>query len=165
MSAAKPIPEEYRFATPMLAVGDASGAIEFYKEAFGATEAARIEEPDGRISHSEVRIGDARIMVADEFPGENVIPETLGGSPVILNLFVEDVDALFSRATAVGAKVLRPLADQFTGNRNGKLEDPFGHVWLIQTHKEDVSDEEMRRRYEDLTKQQDGANVSTEEDV
>ena len=142
-----PIPENYRSAIPMLAVRNAASAISFYQEVFGATEVMRMVDANGHIAHAEIKIGDAQIMIADPAPGENVTPDALGGTPVIIHLFVEDVDALFSRAVQAGAKVMRPLANQFTGNRNGKLQDPFGHVWLIQTHQEDVGPEEMKERF------------------
>lgn len=145
-----PVPDEYRAAAPMLAVRDAAGALAFYQQAFGATEITRLTDADGRIAHAEIKIGDAQIMVADPAPGENVTPDALGGTPVIIHLFVPDVDALFARAIAAGAVLLRPLADQFTGNRSGKLRDPFGHVWLIQTRKEIVSPDEIARRAEAL---------------
>jgi PhnB protein len=144
-----PIPDGYRSAIPMLAYSDAAKAIEFYRKAFGATEVNRLTDDKGKVAHCEMRIGEAQIMIADEYPGENVTPQQLGGAAVIIHLFVEDVDALFARATAEGATILRPLNDQFTGNRNGKLRDPFGYVWLIQTRKEDISAEEMHRRFQD----------------
>jgi PhnB protein len=109
----------------------------------------RMQEPGGRIGHAELKIGKANIMLSDEYPEMGVrSPRTLGGSPVTIHLYVEDVDALAARATGAGAKVLRPVADQFYGNRGGKFEDPYGHVWYFATHKEDVSPEEMKRRAE-----------------
>jgi len=143
------IPEDFRGATPYLCVKGAAKAIDFYKQAFGATEVMRLEDPkDGRMGHAEIRIGGAMLMLADEYPEMNVLsPETLGGSPVTIHLYVDDVDALFSRAAAAGAKVIRPPADQFYGDRAGRLQDPFGHVWVFATHKEDVSPEEMQKRY------------------
>lgn len=141
------IPEGYHTATPYLCVRDAASAIEFYKKAFGATELMRLADPNGKIGHAEIKIGDAPIMLADEFPEMDFrSPQSLGGSPVTIVLYVEDVDALASQAVAAGAKVLRPVEDQFYGDRMGKLADPFGHVWSVATHKEDVSPEEMRRR-------------------
>lgn len=143
----KAIPEGFESATPYLSIKGAAAAIEFYKKAFGATEAMRMAGPDGRIGHAEILIGKARIMLADEHPEINFLsPRTLGGSPVTIHLYVEDVDRLAAQAEAAGAKVLRAVADQFYGDRSGSLEDPFGHVWHFATHKEDVSNEEMQRR-------------------
>ena len=143
----KPIPDEYRGATPYLCCRDAARAIEFYKQAFGASELMRIAQPDGRIGHAEFRIGEAVVMLADEFPEMGVrSPQTIGGSPVSIHVYVEDVDAIAKRAVAAGAKLVRPVEDQFYGDRNCKLEDPFGHVWMISTHKEDVAPEEMKKR-------------------
>jgi PhnB protein len=143
----KPIPEGYHTVTPYLIVRNAARAIEFYKKAFGATELMRMAEPSGRIGHAEIRIGDSPIMLADEVPEMGFrSPESLGGSPVSILLYVEDVDAVFSQAVAAGAKVQRPVADQFYGDRTGGVTDPFGHIWYIATHKEDVSPEEMRKR-------------------
>ena len=143
----KPIPEGYHTATPYLIVKDAARAIEFYKKAFGATELMRMPGPGGKIGHAEIKIGDSPIMLADEVPGMGFrSPESLGGSPISILLYVEDVDAVFSEALAAGAKVQRPVADQFYGDRTGGVTDPFGHVWYIATHKEDVSPEEMKKR-------------------
>ena len=143
----KPIPEGYHTATPYLIVKDAARAIEFYKKAFGATELMRMPEPGGKIGHAEIKIGDSPIMLADEVPGMGFrSPESLGGSPISILLYVEDVDVVFSEALAAGAKVQRPVADQFYGDRTGGVTDPFGHVWYIATHKEDVSPEEMKKR-------------------
>ena len=140
-------------ATPYLCCNDAARAIEFYKQAFGATEAMRLSEPGGRIGHAEIRIGDAPIMLSDEYPEMDVrSPQSLGGSPVLIHLYVDDVDALASRAVAAGAKLLRPVADQFYGDRSGTLTDPFGHRWMIATRKEDVSAAEMQKRYDALMK-------------
>ncbi len=146
-SRAKPIPEGYHTATPYLIIKDAASAIEFYKKAFGATELMRMADPSGKVRHAEIKIGNSPIMIADEFPEIGArSPQSLGGSPVSILLYVEDVDALFSQAIAAGAKVLRPVKDQFYGDRSGGLADPFGHVWYIATHKEDVSPEEMQKR-------------------
>ena len=143
----KPVPDGYHNATPYLCCKEAARALDFYKQAFGATELMRFEQPDGRIGHAEIKIGDAPIMLADEFPDMNVrSPKSYGGSPVSIHLYVEDVDAFAEQATSAGAKLVRPVADQFYGDRNCQLEDPFGHVWMISTHKEDVSPEEMHRR-------------------
>jgi PhnB protein len=142
-----PIPEEYRGATPYLSVKDAGRAIEFYKNAFGAREVMRMAQPDGKIGHAEVRIGEAPIMLADEFPEMNFrSPQSIGGTPVNILIYVNDVDKLVDQAVAAGAKLLRPVADQFYGDRLGVLEDPFGHSWSFATHIEDVSPEEMNKR-------------------
>jgi PhnB protein len=154
--AVKPIPDGYHTATPYLIIKGASKAIDYYKHAFGATELMRFAGPDGRIGHAEVRIGDSMIMLADEHPEMGAIsPSSLGGTPVGIMLYVEDVDSMFQRAVAAGAKVERPVKDQFYGDRSGTLVDPFGHKWTISTHKEDVSEEEMHRRMKAL--QQQGA--------
>jgi PhnB protein len=146
-SKVKPIPEGYHTATPYLIVKDAARAIEFYKKAFGATELMRMPGPGGKIGHAEIKIGDSPIMLADEVPGMGFrSPESLGGSPISILLYVENVDVVFSEALAAGAKVQRPVADQFYGDRTGGVTDPFGHVWYIATHKEDVSPEEMKKR-------------------
>ncbi len=143
----KPIPEGYHTATPYLIVNDAALAIEFYKEAFGATELLRMAKPDGKIGHAEIRIGDSTIMLADEFPEMGArSPQSFGGSPVSIFLYVENVDAVFAQTVAAGAVVQRPVADQFYGDRMGGVKDPFGHAWYIATHTEEVSPEEMRKR-------------------
>ncbi|MCA1555223.1 MAG: VOC family protein, partial [Acidobacteria bacterium] len=133
----KPIPEGYSALTPYLCVRDAARAIEFYKEVFGATESMRMGEPGGKVGHAELKIGDAPFMLADEFPEMNFVsPLSLGGSPVTMMVYVEDVDRTASRAVAAGAKELKPVEDQFYGDRAGKFADPFGHVWMIATHTE-----------------------------
>ena len=143
----KSIPDGYHNVTPYLIVNDAAAAIEFYKKAFGATELMRMPKPNGKIGHAEIRIGDSTIMLADEAPEMGArSPRTFGGSPVSIFLYVDDVDTTFARAVDGGAKVQRPLADQFYGDRTGGVEDPFGHVWYIATHVEDVSPEEMKKR-------------------
>jgi len=153
-SKAKPIPDGFHGATPYLCCKDAAGAIEFYKKAFGATEVMRLAEPSGRIGHAEIKIGEAVIMLSDEHAEIGVrSPQSLGGTPVAIHLYVEDVDALARRAVAAGAQLTRPVADQFYGDRTGTLEDPFGHRWFIATHKEDVSSEEMGKRYAAMMKQ------------
>jgi PhnB protein len=142
-----PIPEAYRGATPYLSVKDATDAIEFYKRAFGAREVIRVRQPDGKIGHAELRIGDAPIMLADEFPEINFrSPESIGGTPVNILIYVNDVDALVDQATAAGAKLMRPVEDQSYGGRVGVLEDPFGHSWSFATHIEDVSPENIQKR-------------------
>lgn len=143
----KSIPDNYNSVTPYLIVDGAARAIEFYKQAFGATETVRMDGPDGRIGHAEIKIGDSHIMLADEHPEMGARgPQTIGGSPVSLLLYVEDVDATVNRAVEAGAKLTRPVKDQFYGDRTGGLEDPFGHAWYVATHVEDVAPEEMRKR-------------------
>jgi PhnB protein len=144
---AEPIPAGYHSVTPYLMVRDAARAMAFYRDAFGATEVMRFAGPDGRIAHAEVKIGDSHVMLADELPDQGFVgPQTLGGAGVSLMLYVNDVDATFAKALAAGATVRRPVADQFYGDRMGTLVDPYGHVWSIGTHREDVSVEEMQRR-------------------
>jgi len=146
-SKVKPIPEGYHTATPYLITKDAASAIEFYKKAFGATELMRFADPSGKVGHAEIKIGDSPIMLADEFPEMGFrSPQSFGGSPISIVLYVEDVDTIFNRAIAAGAKELRPVKDQFYGDRSGTLEDPFGHVWTVSTHKEELSLEEIHRR-------------------
>jgi PhnB protein len=145
--AVKPIPENYPSVTPYLCIKGAADAIEFYKKAFAATERMRIGEPSGKVGHAELLIGDALIMLADEYPDIGFrSPESLGGSPVVIHLYVEDVDAFCDRAVSAGAELTRAVEDQFYGDRSGQLRDPFGHVWSIATHKEDVSPEEIKKR-------------------
>ncbi len=140
----KPIPEGYHTATPYLIAKGAGTALEFYKKAFGAAERFRMDAPDGKIMHSEFQIGNSIFMLADEHPEIGAKgPQAFGGSPVMIHLYVEDVDAVVKKAVASGAKLTRPVKDQFYGDRNGGLEDPFGHVWYIATHVKDVSPEEM----------------------
>ncbi len=143
----KPIPNGYEGATPYLCCKGAVKAIEFYEKAFGATELHRMDAPGGIIGHAEIKIGGAIIMLADEYPDMGFrSPKTIGGSPVHIYIYVENVDAFAKRAIAAGAKVLRPLADQFYGDRNVQFEDPFGHVWAFGTHIEDVAYDEIERR-------------------
>jgi PhnB protein len=143
----KPIPEGYHNVTAYLVVQGAAAAIDFYKKAFGAVETVRMPQPDGRIAHAELLLGDSVIMLADEFPEmETVGPKTLGNSPVGLLLYVNDVDSTVEHAVALGAKIKRPVANQFYGDRTGTIEDPFGHKWTLARHMEDVSPEEMKRR-------------------
>jgi PhnB protein len=143
----QPIPAGHHSVTPYLVIKNAAAALEFYKNAFGATQSYRLNLPDGRVGHAEIRLGDSLIMLADEFPEYGgKAPETLGGSPVNIHLYVEDVDAFFKRALAAGAKERKPVMDQFYGDRSGQLEDPFGHLWWVATHKEDVSSEELQKR-------------------
>jgi PhnB protein len=147
MTKVNPIPAGYHSVTPYLSIKGAAAAIDYYKEAFGATELFRMAGPDGKIGHAEIKIGNSPIMLADEFPEmEFVSPQTLGGSPVGLMIYVEDVDTMFQRAISKGAKEIKPLQDQFYGDRSGTLKDPFGHVWTVATHVEDVAPEEMEKR-------------------
>ena len=142
----KPIPEGYHSVTPYLIVKGAAKAIEFYKQAFGATELGRMTSPDGRVGHAEIQIGDSRIMLA-EFPEMGALgPESFGGTPVMIHLYVEDVDTVAKQATAVGAREIRPVQDQFYGDRSGMFADPFGHKWNISTRKENLSAEEIGKR-------------------
>ena len=144
---AKPIPEGYHSVTPYLIIKGAANAIEFYKQAFGATELFRFPAPDGKIGHAEIKIGDSPIMLADEFAEMGYKgPQALGGSPVSLMIYLEDVDAVFNRAVEAGASIKEAVQDKFYGDRTGTLTDPFGHVWHLSTHKEDVPMEEMEER-------------------
>ena len=143
----RPIPRGYHTATPYLIVNGAANALNFYKRAFDAEELMRVADPSGKVGHAEIKIGNSPIMLADEFPEMGYRgPQSLGGSPVSILLYVEDVDAQFNRAVAAGAKVRKPVADQFYGDRSGTLEDPFGHIWTIATHKVDLTFEEIRKR-------------------
>ena len=145
--AVRKIPEGYHSVTPYLICKDAGRALEYYKKAFEAEELSRHEMPDGKIGHAEIKIGDSPVMLADEFPEMNALsPLTIGNSPVSLMVYVEDVDAVFKRAIAAGGKETRAVANQFYGDRLGMMTDPFGHVWSIATHVEDVPPEEMKRR-------------------
>jgi PhnB protein len=145
--AVKPIPDGYRTVTPYLIVNDAAAAINFYKRAFGAIETFRLPGPDGRIGHAEMLIGDSPIMLADEAPQMGArSAKTIGGSPISIMLYVENVDEQYPKAIAAGGKELRQLTNQFYGDRSGTLEDPFGITWTIGTHVEDVSPEELQKR-------------------
>ena len=138
---------------PYLCCRDAARALDFYARAFGAVETMRLAEPGGRIGHAEFRLGDAVIMLSDEYPERKVLsPQTLGGTPVATHLYVDDVDAFCARAVAAGATLARPVADQFYGDRSGQLEDPFGHRWFVATHVEDVPAAEVQRRYDAMMK-------------
>ena len=149
---AQPILQASYRATPYLCVKGAAAAIEFYKAGFGAIESMRLAEPSGKIGHAEIKIGDAPIMLADEYPEMGVVsPQSLGGSPVTIHVYVPDVDALFARAVAAGATVTHAVADQFYGDRSGSLVDPFGHKWMFATQKENVSPVEMQQRYTALS--------------
>jgi len=146
---AKAIPEGYYTVTPHLVVKDAGGAIEFYKKAFGAEEVFRMPGPGGKVMHAELKIGNSHVMINDEMPDYGALgPQSIGGTPVTLHLYVNDVDSTFKRAIAAGGKEEMAVADMFWGDRYGKLVDPFGHKWSVATHKEDVSPEECARRME-----------------
>ena len=146
-------PAGYHTATPYLIIQGAAAALDFYKKVFGATEIMRMAQPDGKIGHAEMRIGDSIVMLADEVPQMGYRgPKSLGGSPVSLMLYVKDVDAVVACAVSGGAKLTQPVQDKFYGDRNGVLEDPFGHVWTIATHTEDVSPEEIDRRMAAMNK-------------
>lgn len=152
----KPIPDGYHAVTPYLIVKGAANALDFYQKAFGAEERMRMENK-GMIMHAEVKIGDSVVMVADEFPDMGyVAPQTAGGTPVSLMIYVKDVDKVFDRAIAAGAKEKRPVNNEFYGDRVGTVVDPYGHVWSIATHVEDVPMDEMDRRFKDMTKKMGG---------
>ncbi len=155
--AVKPIPDGYHNVTAYLVTRDAARAIAFYGQAFGAVEVMRIAAPDGKIGHAEIRIGDSPIMLSDEFPEMNAqSPLVLGGSPVSMLLYVADVDKTLAQAIAAGATLLRPVEDKFYGDRSGSVTDPFGHIWHLATHTEDVPPDEVRRRAEAFMKQSKG---------
>jgi len=143
----KPIPEGYPRVCPYLCVDGAAAAIAFYSGVLGATERMRMPAPADKIGHAELQIGDSVIMLSDEFPDMGArAPKTVGGTPVTMSVYVENVDDVFARAVEAGATVLRPVEDQFYGDRSGQFEDPFGHRWSVATHIEDVSPEEMAQR-------------------
>ena len=151
--ATKAIPEGYSTATPYLIVKGAADALDFYKRAFNATELFRMADPSGKVMHAEMRIGNSIIMLADEHPEMGYRgPSSVGGSTVSIMLYVENVDEVFDRAVKAGAKAQRPVQNQFYGDRSGTLEDPFGHVWTISTHVEDVPPDELKRRAEAMFK-------------
>lgn len=151
---ALPVPQAFRGVTPYLIVRDAAKALEFYAQAFGAKETMRLNGPEGTIGHAEMQLGSGAFMLADENPGMGFLsPEALGGSGVSLMFYVDDVDAQVATATAAGAKLMRPVQDQFYGDRSGLLTDPFGHVWTIATHIEDMTHEELLRRAAEMMKQ------------
>lgn len=147
----KPVPEGFHTVTPSLVVRDASKAIDFYKKALGAQELVRMPGPDGKIMHAELKIGDSIIFLADENPNMGVkSPQSLGGCTSVLNLYVPNVDQVFQQAIAAGSKESMPVADQFWGDRYGSLIDPFGYVWGIGTHKEDLTPKEMEQRAQEF---------------
>jgi len=141
--AVKPIPEGHHTLTPHIIVNNGQEAIEFYKKAFGAEEVGRMQGPDGKIMHAELKIGDSMLYLCDEFEGIALSPKSIGGSPITLHIYVENVDDVFNRAAEAGATVQMPVADQFWGDRYGKLADPFGHNWSVATHIKDLTQEEM----------------------
>ncbi|MEX2026706.1 MAG: VOC family protein [Pirellulaceae bacterium] len=148
-----PIPAGYHSVTPYLIVSDGKRAIEFYKHAFGATEVLRLQSPDGKIGHAEVKIGDSHVMLADEFPEMGAkSPQSIGGTPVGFCIYLANVDAAFDKAVAAGGKVERPVQDQFYGDRSGTIIDPFGHKWTLATHIEDVPQAEVERRFAAMMK-------------
>jgi PhnB protein len=141
------IPKGYNSVTPYLVIKGAAKAIEYYKEVFGATEVVRMADPSGRVGHAELQIGNSRIMLADENPAVgNRSAESIGASPVSLYVYLPDCDKVVAKAAEQGAKILKPVADQFYGDRSGFIQDPFGHLWGIATHKEDLSPKEMDER-------------------
>jgi len=147
---AKPVPEGYHTLTPFLTVRNAVKAIEFYKQAFGAQERGVAKDPTGKVMHAEVKIGDSIIMLSDEFPEFGSLSPESGGTPSMgLHIYIENVDQAFERAVKAGAKVEMPVADQFWGDRYGRLKDPFGHKWSIATHTKDMSADEMKRAMDD----------------
>ena len=147
-SGIRPVPEGYHTASPYLIAANAAAALEFYRTAFGATVKRRLAMPDGKIMHAEMKIGDSIVMLADEFPSHEAFgPEHFGGSPISVVLCVENADTLYAQALGAGATSLRPMADQPFGDRSGTVRDPFGHRWILTTHIEDISDEEIERRF------------------
>jgi PhnB protein len=151
MAKVKPIPDNYPQVTPYLVVDGADAAIRFYTTVLGATERARLAGPDGKVGHAELTLGDSLIMLADEYPDMGARgPKAVGGTPVTISVYVEDVDAVFERALQQGATSLRPVETQFYGDRTGQFEDPFGHRWSVATHVEDISSDEMAKRAEQV---------------
>lgn len=143
----KPIPDGYHSVTPYLIIKGAAAAIDYYKKVFGATELFRMAGPDGKVGHAEIKIGDSPIMLADEHPDlGHVGPQTLGGTSVGIMIYVDNVDKMFNAAIAAGGQQIKPVENQFYGDRSGTLKDPFGHMWTVATHVEDVAPEEMEKR-------------------
>jgi len=154
MADVTPVPAGYPQVSPSLAIDGAAAAIDFYGAIFDATVRLRIDTPDGKVGHAELQFGDSLIMLADEFPDIDFRgPKSIGGTPVTLSIYVADVDAVFARALAAGAKQLRPVDNQFYGDRSGQFEDPFGHRWNVSTHVEDVPEDEMLRRADKMMSQ------------
>jgi PhnB protein len=155
--AAKPIPDGYHAVTAYLCIDGAGAAIDFYRQVFGAKERLRMAAPGGKVGHAEIVIGDSAIMLADEFPEMGFFAPKPGvGLPVNMHLYVKDVDSVFQRAIEAGAEVIRAIEDKFYGDRTGSLRDPFGHIWHLATHKEDLSPAEMKRRGEEASKKEGG---------
>lgn len=153
MNQIKAIPTGFHSITPYLIVNDAADAIAFYKKAFGASESMRLTMPNGKVGYAELRIGDSPLLLADEFPEMAILsPITLGGTPVTIHQYVNDVDSIFKQAIAAGGTIHRPITDQFFGDRSGSIRDPFGHIWNIATRKENVLAEEIHRRFQAMFK-------------
>lgn len=153
-----PIPKDYNVITPYLAIRGAARAIEFYKSAFGAKEVMRMPGPAGKLGHAELRFGDSKIMLSDEYEQMNFLgPQARGGTPVQIHLYVKDVDATVAKAVQLGARVVRAVQDMFYGDRSGTLEDPFGHLWHVATHKRDVPMAEMKKKAAEMAS---GAGVA-----
>ena len=147
MADVKPIPDGYPRVTPYLIIDGADQAIAFYTKVLGATERMRMPSPGDRVGHAELTLGDSIIMLADEHPDMGILgPRSIGGTPVTISVYVEDVDSVFDRAISAGANELRPVENQFYGDRTGQFEDPFGHRWSVATHVEDIAPEEMTKR-------------------
>ncbi len=140
------IPDSYHSLTAAIATPNAHEAIAFYEKALGATTRLRLDDPNGKVAHAELQIGDSCLMISEEFPQFNNSPQTLGGSTVVFNLYVQDVEAAFAKAIAAGATELQPIKDQFFGDRSGRVKDPYGFTWILSTHIEDVTPEEMQTR-------------------
>jgi PhnB protein len=148
-----PVPKGYHAVTAYLSVQNAAQALDYYRRAFGAKELVRMPMPDGKVGHAEIKLGDSHVMLADEMPNMGFLsPQSRGGTTVQLHLYVPDVDAMVQRALAAGGKLTRPIEDKFYGDRAGTLEDPYGHVWYIATHKEDVPPKEMKRRMDEMAR-------------
>jgi PhnB protein len=157
MATVKPIPEGYPRVTPYLIVQGASHAIDFYSSILGAQERMRMAGPDGSIGHAELSLGDSVVMIADEYPDMGAVsPKTVGGTPVMIHVYVEDVDDVFAKAIAAGAKELQAVEDKFYGDRSGTFEDPFGHQWSVASHVEDVPPDEMEQRAAQAMAEMDG---------
>jgi len=153
----KSIPDGYDSLIPSIIVRDAAKAIDFYKEVFGATEIMRMPGPNNTVGHAEIKIGDSRVMLSDEYEAMAFLsPQSRGGTTVHIHLYVKDVDAAVARATAAGAKLTRPVQDQFYGDRTGSIEDPFGHLWHVATHKEDLLMPDLKRTAEKAVKERSG---------
>jgi PhnB protein len=157
MATVKPIPEGYPRVTPYLIVQGASHAIDFYSSILGAQERMRMAGPDGSIGHAELSLGDSVVMIADEYPDMGAVsPKTVGGTPVMIHVYVEDVDDVFAKAIAAGGKELQAVEDKFYGDRSGTFEDPFGHQWSVASHVEDVPPDEMEQRAAQAMAEMDG---------